>query len=119
MAGHLAREDAAHLMRGASAFVFPSLYEGFGLPVLEAMSAGVPVVSSCASSLPEVGGDAVRYVDPESEESMAEALVELEEDAGLREDLARRGRARAHGFSWARTARETLAFYRELVGARC
>jgi len=118
MAGHLAREDAAHLMRGASAFVFPSLYEGFGLPVLEAMSAGVPVVASCASSLPEVGGDAVRYVDPQSEESMAEALAELEDDQALRKDLSRRGLARARGFSWGRTARETFAFYRELAGAR-
>jgi glycosyltransferase involved in cell wall biosynthesis len=116
VAGHLRREDAAHLMHGALVFVFPSLYEGFGLPVLEAMSAGVPVIASRASSLPEVGGDAVRYVDPESEESMAAAMVELDGDAALRDDLSRRGRARSSGFTWARAAKETLAFYRELSG---
>lgn len=114
--GHLARADAAHLMRGARAFVFPSLYEGFGLPVLEAMSAGVPVIASSTSALPEVGGDAILYVDPTNEESIADAIVRVDGAAELRRDLAARGLRRSGKFSWAATARETLAFYRDLVG---
>jgi len=114
--GHLARADAAHLMRGARAFLFPSLYEGFGLPVLEAMSAGVPVIASSSSALPEVAGDAALYVDPGDEAAIAEAIARVDGAVELRQDLAARGLRRSQKFSWAETARETLAFYRDLVG---
>ncbi len=95
----------------ASAFVFPSLYEGFGLPVLEAMARGVPVACSNASSLPEVTGDAALLFDPRDERAIAQALRSLLGDRPLRELLIARGRARSREFTWARTARLTLASY--------
>ncbi len=95
----------------ASAFVFPSLYEGFGLPVLEAMARGVPVACSDASSLPEVTGDAALRFDPRDERAIAQALRSLLGDRPLRELLIARGRARSREFTWARTARLTLASY--------
>jgi len=114
--GPVAEADLPALYSGATAFVFPSLYEGFGLPVLEAMACGVPVACSQTSSLPEVGGDAVLAFDPTDVEAIGEALRCLLEDASLREHLRQRGLARAATFSWERTARETLALYRS-VGA--
>jgi glycosyltransferase involved in cell wall biosynthesis len=91
------------------------LYEGFGLPVLEAMVAGVPVITSNRSALPEVGGEAVVYVDPGDEDALAEAMCALDADEALLKALARRGRERSVEFSWSRTARETLNFYREVA----
>ncbi len=110
--GPVAEADLPALYSGAMAFVFPSLYEGFGLPVLEAMACGVPVACSETSSLPEVGGDAVLTFDPTDVEAMGEALRRILEDASLREHLRQRGLARAATFSWERTAGETLALYR-------
>src|SRR5262249_15245589 len=95
----------------ASAFVFPSLYEGFGLPVLEAMARGVPVACSSASSLPEVAGEAALYFDPGDEQAIADALGRLLTDAPLRERLRALGRERARQFTWERSARLTLASY--------
>jgi glycosyltransferase involved in cell wall biosynthesis len=95
----------------ATAFVFPSLYEGFGLPILEAMQRGVPVACSERSSLPEVAGDAALLFDPESARSIADALERLLADAGLRERLSAAGREQAARFSWTVTARGTLASY--------
>ncbi|MBV9789133.1 MAG: glycosyltransferase family 4 protein [Chloroflexi bacterium] len=106
--------DVPALLSGALAFVFPSRYEGFGLPPLEAMACGTPVIASNSSSLPEVVGDAGLLVEPEVA-PLAEALQWLVDDPVLREDLAARGLERACGFTWAETARQTLAVY-ERVG---
>ncbi len=108
--------DLSALYGAATAFVFPSLYEGFGLPPLEAMSVGTPVVAAHASCLPEVLGDAALLVAPEDEAALAEALRAVLGDAALRADLAARGRVRAARYSWERTAAATLVVYREVVG---
>jgi glycosyltransferase involved in cell wall biosynthesis len=102
-------EQLPELYAGATLFLYPSLREGFGLPVLEAMAAGTAVVTSNGSSLPEVGGDAVRYVDPYDVASIRAGVAELLEDGARRERLAAAGRERARSFTWERTARETLA----------
>jgi len=98
--------------QNARFFVFPSLYEGFGLPVLEAFAAGTPVLTSDISSLPEVGGDAAWYVDPRSVGGMADRMNRLWEDAAFRGELVRRGRERVREFSWDRCAEETLSVVR-------
>lgn len=107
--GHVPDADLPGLYRGAALFAYPSLLEGFGLPVLEAMTAGTAVVTSNLSSLPEVGGDAVRYVDPYDVASIRTALEQLLADPQERARLAAAGTERARRFSWERTARETLA----------
>jgi glycosyltransferase involved in cell wall biosynthesis len=110
-----ARLDA--LIRGAEALVHPSLYEGFGLVVLEAMARGTPVALARATALPETGGDAAAYFDGEDVRDMAAVLGSLvgERGAARRAELAARGRAHAARFSWERAAAETVAVYRELV----
>ena len=113
----LPRTDLAALYAGARVFLFPSLYEGFGMPVLEAMASGTPVITSNVSSLPEVAGDAAFLVDPRDEEVLAERTLALLEDEALREEYRRRGFARAKRFSWRHTARATLEVYREAEGA--
>ena len=110
--GAVAEEHLPALYAGAELFVFPSLYEGFGLPVLEALACGVPVVCSNSSSLPEVAGDAALLVDPLDVPAMAEALGRVLGDLSLQQELCARSLARARIFSWERTARETLAVYR-------
>jgi len=109
-------EELEGLWGLAQAFVFPSLYEGFGLPVLEAMARGVPVASSNASSLPEVAGDAALLFDPRDEPALASALTRLLDDAALAESLRARGLARAREFTWERTARLTLETYARTLG---
>jgi glycosyltransferase involved in cell wall biosynthesis len=101
----------------AQAFVFPSLYEGFGLPVLEAMARGVPVACSNASSLPEVAGDAALLFDPRDESAIASALQRLLEEPALAESLRARGLVRARAFTWERTARLTLESYARALGS--
>ncbi len=113
--GHVPLEDLRALYSACALFVFPSLYEGFGMPVLEAMACGAPVVSSNASSLPEVAGDAALLVDPLDVEGLAAAMTRVVEDAGLREDLRRRGALRVKAFSWEQSARDLLRVYQELV----
>jgi glycosyltransferase involved in cell wall biosynthesis len=109
--GWVSDPDLEGLDRAASCFVLPSLAEGFGLPVLEAMERGVPVACSNASSLPEVAGTAARYFDPESVDDIAAAVDELLSDRSLAERLARAGSERAKAFSWERAATETVASY--------
>jgi len=106
--GFVAQEDLAALLSGALAFVFPSLYEGFGLPVLEAMACEVPVICSDTSSLPEVAGDAALLVDPHDTAALAGAMARVYSDPGLAEELVRRGRERAQRFSWEECARSVL-----------
>lgn len=115
-AGYVLDADLPALYSGAELLVFPSLYEGFGLPPLEAMACGTPVLCSDASSLPEVVGDAAMKVDPYDVEGLAEAMKRVLADANLREELRARGLERARQFTWERTARETVAVYRELLG---
>jgi glycosyltransferase involved in cell wall biosynthesis len=105
------------LYSSASFFAFPSLWEGFGIPVLEAMACGAPVLTSTVSALPEVAGDAARLVDPYSVEDIAEGMHALHGDARLREQLRARGLARAQQFSWERAASETMRAYGEALAA--
>lgn len=111
LTGRLSAADLDSVYRGASAFAYVSLYEGFGLPVLEAMARGVPVVSSDASSLPEVAGDAATYVDPTSVRDITDGLRRVVADTALAESLARAGAQRAARYSWDDTARRTLEVY--------
>lgn len=113
--GVISDERLIELYQRASLFVFPSKYEGFGLPVLEAMACGCPVISSSASSLPEVAGDAAILVEPSDVEGVARQMERVLTDRALRADLRGRGLARAAQFSWDRTARETVAVYRRVV----
>jgi glycosyltransferase involved in cell wall biosynthesis len=112
---HPPEEDLVALYNLAALFVFPSLYEGFGLPPLEAMACGTPVVCSHAASLPEVVGDAALMVDPYDVDGLAAAMERVLRDADLRQDLRERGLARASQFTWERTARQTVAVYREVL----
>lgn len=107
--GYIADEDLPALIGGALGYLLPSLYEGFGLPLLEAQACGTPVLTSRVSSLPEVAGDAAVYVDPLDVASIAAGIARLVDDDALRADLRRRGLERVPAWSWERTARETLA----------
>ncbi len=113
--GFVPAGDLQALYAGATVFAFPSLYEGFGLPILEAMATGTPVLTSNVSSMPEVAGDAAILVDPTSPESIRSGLERLLTDAELRAQLSARGRARASQFSWRRTAEQTLEVYRKAI----
>jgi glycosyltransferase involved in cell wall biosynthesis len=108
MLGHVSDAELAELYRRCAVFCYPSLAEGFGLPVLEAMTCGAAVLTSNCSSLPEVGGDAVEYVDPRDTQDMATGLARLLEDPARRSELGARARTRAAGFSWAVMAETTL-----------
>ncbi len=116
--GPVSESDLIAFYNLADVFVFPSLYEGFGFPPLEAMACGTPVVASHAASLPEVVGDAGLLVDPRDPEAMAEAIYHVLQDAELAEELRRRGLERARQFTWERTARETLAVYEAMLGGK-
>ena len=112
--GYVDDDELVALYAGAAAFAYPSLYEGFGLPVLEAMAAGAPVVTSTASSLPEVAGDAALLVDPYDVRALRDALVAVLTDEGRAAALRAAGRERAAAFSWERAAVATLAVLRAL-----
>lgn len=115
--GFVADADLAALYSGAAAFAFPSLYEGFGLPALEAMQCGVPVVASDSSSLPEIVGDAGLLVPPTDELAWADAITRMLTDDSLRTRLSAAGRERAATFTWERVLRETRAIYNRVTGA--
>ena len=116
--GAVSPEDLPRLLSGATAFAYPSLFEGFGLPPLEAMACGVPVICSNTGSLPEVVGDAALTFDPSRTDDIAAALLRVLTDAALRADLTVRGRARAAQFGWRRTAELTLEAYRLALRSR-
>ena len=111
----VAEEDKPAMYSGASLYVFPSLYEGFGLPPLEAMSCGAPVVCSNRTSLPEVVGDAAITVDPDDTRSLVEAMRSVLTDSSLAMDLRARALQRATLFNWRKTATETLSVYKEAL----
>jgi len=113
--GYVPTERLNLLYQAASVLLFPSLEEGFGIPVLEAMAHGLPVVASGTSSLPEVGGEAALYVDPRDPADMAAKVLQAVEDAPSREQMIERGLTRARHLSWRRTAEETLALYNEVL----
>ena len=113
--GPVSEAELAALYSGALAYTFVSLSEGFGLPGLEAMAAGVPVIAATTGSLPEIYEDAARYCDPLDVESIATALADVASDQQLRDDLVARGRKRVREFSWRRTAEQTLTVYREAL----
>jgi glycosyltransferase involved in cell wall biosynthesis len=112
VAGYVPEADKAALLTGADVFAYPSLYEGFGLPVLEAMACGTPVVTTTGGSLPEVAGDAATLIEPGDPHALAAAVAKLATDPAARRDAAARGRTRAAGFTWARCAELTAAAYR-------
>ncbi len=109
-------EDKPALLSGATAFVFPSLYEGFGLPAIEALACGTPVIASNRASLPEVVGDGGILVEPADVEALAEAMEMFLVDEALRNEWRQKALAQATKFSWEQTAQETLAVYRKVVG---
>lgn len=112
--GYVDEKDLPGLYSAAAVFVYPSLYEGFGLPILEAMSCGAPVITSNTSSMPEISGDAALFFDPTDAQQLTTLLREVLENESLRKELSRKGMERAGHFSWEKTARETLKIYEEL-----
>jgi glycosyltransferase involved in cell wall biosynthesis len=113
--GFVEDEDLPALYRGAQLFVFPSLYEGFGLPILEAMASGIPVITSTTASMPEVAGDAAVLVDPRDPEAIAEAMARVLAEERLRQALIQKGLARARRFTWDTVAHDTLALYASMA----
>jgi len=115
--GYLAHEDKLVVIARAAAFDFPSFYEGFGLPVIEAMSLGVPVIAAARASLPEICGDAALLIDPEDDKAHAAAMKRIFTEPELVAELSQKGRQRAAEFNWRRTARETIKVYEKALGA--
>lgn len=115
--GYVAEPDLPALFSGALTFVYPSYFEGFGLPVLEAMQCGTPVIAGNRTSIPEIAGDAALLFDPFNTEAVREALARVMDDAELRTSLRQRGLKRANEFNWTRTAELTLQTYREAARA--
>jgi len=118
LTGYVPQKNLPDLYRGATLFVYPSLYEGFGLPVLEAMASGIPVITSDSTSLPEVTGDAGVLVNSWDMNHLKEAIIELLRDEKTRQELAGKGIARAKHFSWNRCARQTLSVYENILDKR-
>lgn len=114
--GYLTDNQLADLYAAAALFIYPSLYEGFGLPVLEAMASGIPVLTSCVSSMPEVAGKAALLVNPHDPASIATGIVTVLTDSALAERMIARGLERALQFSWEKTAAETFEAYEQAIG---
>ena len=112
--GYVDDADLPALMNGTQVFVYPSFYEGFGLPILEAMQCGTPVITSSTSSMPEVGGEACLYIDPNSADELSDKIYKVISDENLQEDLSKKGVEQAKNFSWEKCARETLKIYQSL-----
>jgi glycosyltransferase involved in cell wall biosynthesis len=112
---NISNQDLARLYNAACCLTLPSYYEGFGLPPLEAMACGTPVVVSNRASLPEVVGDAGILVNPDSEEELSAALIKIITDSGLRALQSQKGIARAGEFSWARAAHQTMDVYQRVL----
>lgn len=117
MVGYVPDEDLPGLFSMASLFVYPSLYEGFGLPPLEAMACGTPVVVSDASSMPEVCGVAAHYIDPEDESSIAEGMLTVLRDRDYQQELIERGFERSRRFTWEEAAQKTIDVYQQVLDA--
>ncbi len=115
--GYVSVEDLRMLYCYAKGFVFPSLYEGFGIPLLEAMACGAPIITGTGSALEEVGGDAVLYVNPQDPEQLGVELERLVSDQGLQEQLRTKGFERVKQFTWDRAAQQTLDLYWEVLGS--
>jgi len=113
--GHIPDNQIAGLYAGARILAFPSLYEGFGLPVLEGMAVGTPVISSSSSSMPEVAGDAAVLLPPEEPELWANAIQEVMKRDSRAEELRRKGLARARQFTWERASSQTLEIYKKVA----
>jgi glycosyltransferase involved in cell wall biosynthesis len=113
--GYVPRAELPELFSGATAFVYPSLLEGFGLPIIEAMACGAPVITSNNSSMKEIGEGAALLIDPRNTEKISEALARVAADGALRAELSKKGLSRAAGFSWRQTAQLTLEAYREAL----
>lgn len=114
---YLSNQALALFYAQAEAFIYPSFYEGFGLPVLEAMTLGAPVITSNRSSLPEVTGEAAMLIDPHEPEAIAAAMEKVIRDRPFRQEMIQKGKARAKQFSWEKTAKATLEAYRRILGA--
>lgn len=118
LTGFVEDDDLPVLYNAASVFVFPTLFEGFGLPVVEAMACGTPVITTDVSCLPEVSGGAALLVDPNDPGGFAAAMTSVLSDATVAQKMTERGLAHVAGYSWERTARETVAVYRKVLDAR-
>jgi alpha-1,3-rhamnosyl/mannosyltransferase len=114
--GYVPEADLPGITAGAAVFAYPSLYEGFGFPVAQAMAAGVPVITSNLSSLPEIAGGAAALVDPRSIAEIRGALERLLTSPAMRERLAREGKVQARRFRWENCARESVEFFRQIAG---
>ena len=116
--GPVSDEELPSLYAGASVFLFPSLYEGFGLPVLEAMACGTPVITSSVTSLPEIAGDAAVVIDPVNTRELMDAMIRVLTNEALAKELRQRGLDRARRFTWEETARQTLEVYKKVYRVR-
>ena len=116
LCGYVPNQELPYIYSLSTLFLYPSLRESFGIPILEAMACGAPVITSDTSSMPEVAGGAARLVDPFRPETIAAAIQELQDDAGLRADLRARGLQRAQQFSWAAAARQVRQLYEQAAG---